>query len=130
MHIHNICRKYGIGYLDESFNNNNERTLIPIEELFKLDYKVIEGNNRHEDLLRIMESLLSKNRDILFSGKIRDLARDWNNKHCNPPLDEKEFQKQWKCASRFVSNGATKTSHGTDGTENGNVNNIIRVHRK
>lgn len=124
-HIDTICRKYGIGYLDDTVNNENERTVIHIEELFTPDYKVIKGNNRHEALLRVMESLLSRNRSILLPDKIKEISRDWNNNHCLPPLDEREFQKQWKSASRFVGNGAIKISHGADGTEHGRFDNII-----
>jgi hypothetical protein len=57
VHIDTICRKYGISYLENTVNNSNENQ-VPIKELFTDDYKVVEGNNRHEALLRVMESLL------------------------------------------------------------------------
>jgi hypothetical protein len=121
-HIDNICKKYGLSYLENAINNSNENSLIPIEQLFEEDHRVVAGNNRHEALLRIMESLLSRNREILVIDKIKNLARDWNNNHCVPPLDEKEFQKQWRCASKFVDKKISKVSHRT--TER--ADNIIR----
>jgi putative DNA primase/helicase len=32
----------------------------------------------------------------------KQYTRDLNNKQCVPPLDDKEFEKQWKCAIEFV----------------------------
>jgi putative DNA primase/helicase len=98
--------------------------LIPTEQLFNEDYKVVEGNNRHEALLRVMESLLSRNGNILALDKIKDLASDWNNKHCFPPLNDNEFQKQWKCAAKFVSNG-NKGKDSTKGSKSKYTGYII-----
>ena len=49
--IDKICRKYGLPYLDNEVNENSKE-MTPIEELFKEDTKIIEGNNRHEPLMR------------------------------------------------------------------------------
>jgi P4 family phage/plasmid primase-like protien len=109
-HIDTICRKYGISYLESTTNNGN-RTQPPIEEIFKDDYVVVEGNNRHVELLRVMESLIIRNRGILSLYKIQELAIEWNNKHCYPPLDNKEFSKQWKCACKFINDKANKSPY-------------------
>ena len=29
--------------------------------------------------------------------------REWNSQHRSPPLDDEEFEKQWKCAIDFIS---------------------------
>jgi hypothetical protein len=90
-----IYKKY-----DLSVDNNNGK--IPIEKLFEVDTKIYEGHNRHEALLRVMESLIQRNKSILKPEQIKNLCYDWNQKHCQPPLDEKEFEKQWKDALNFI----------------------------
>lgn len=100
-HLNNIFKKYNIQYLDAT--NDNNKALILIEDLFKEDYKVVEGHNRHEALMRVMESLIVRNSGIPALDKIKELAKDWNNQHCSPPLDDKEFERQWKCALDFIS---------------------------
>ena len=99
-HLNNIFKKYNIPYLDAA-NGNKEKT--PIEDLFEEDFTIVEGHNRHEALMRVMESLIVRNSSVLSLDKIKELAKDWNNQHCRPPLDDKEFEKQLKCALRFVS---------------------------
>ena len=100
LHLNNIFKKYSIPYLDAT--NDNDKALIPIEDLFKPDFTIAEGHNRHEALLRVMESLIVRNTGILFLDKIKELALEWNSQHCSPPLDDKEFEKQWKCALDFI----------------------------
>jgi hypothetical protein len=100
-HLDKIFKKYSIPYLDAT--NDNDKALIPIEDLFKPDFIIAEGHNRHEALLRVMESLIVRNSSILSLDKIKKLAKDWNNQQCRPPLDDKEFEKQWKCSLRFVT---------------------------
>ena len=73
-----------------------------MEELGKKDFVVHEGNNRHEALMRKMESLIKRNKGFTDLEDIKYYARDWNNKHCRPPLDNTEFEKQWKCAIKFI----------------------------
>ena len=102
-HIDEICKKYGVRYLE--LNNNNENgnnALVPITELFKEDYRVYEKHNRHEALLRAMESLIKRNAGIFTLKKIKTLAHEWNQIHCVPPLNDKEFERQWKDATKFI----------------------------
>jgi hypothetical protein len=114
-HIDSICRKHGLKYL-EAANGNNK---VPIHDLFKQDTKVYEGHNRHEALLRVAESLITRNAGILPLGQIKSLSRTWNNDHCIPPIDDKEFEKQWKCAIRFIAS-RTKTVEGSKENADGN----------
>ena len=74
----------------------------PIQELFNEDTKIYEGHNRHEAILRVMESLLRRNYGIITEDQIKELAIYWNKQHCEPPLDEREFIKQWHDAVKFV----------------------------
>ena len=94
-------QQYGIPYLNGTNNNNNNNS-TPIQELFNEDTKIYEGHNRHEALLRVMLSLLRRNNGILTQDQIKQLAGDWNRQHCIPALDEKEFDKQWKDAIKFI----------------------------
>ena len=102
-HINNICKKYGIQYLDNYTDDDQTHSVkIPIQDLFQQDFVILEGNNRHEGLLRAMESLLKRNQGILDLEQIKQLAQIWNQKHCEPPLDNKEFERQWESAAKFI----------------------------
>ena len=107
-HVDNICKKYGLGYIwngncgNGYDNGKSSSNLIPIEELFKPDTKVLTGHNRHEAILRVMESLISRNKGSMSLYDIKALASKWNSDHLVPPLDYKDFEKQWKCAIEFI----------------------------
>jgi P4 family phage/plasmid primase-like protien len=107
LHINSICKKYDIDYL----SNKNDRLLTPIGDLFQPEYRILEGHNRHEALLRVMESLIFRNRTIFSLEKIKDLSRDWNNTHCMPPLDDGEFERQWKSAVKFIEKQNRNSSY-------------------
>jgi hypothetical protein len=112
-HIDNICRKYSIPYL-EAANHGNGKALQPIQDLFKPDFSIFEGHNRHEALMRAMESLIVRNSGILTLEEIKLLAKQWNLKHCSPPLDDIEFEKQWVCATDFISKKGPKLEDEED----------------
>ena len=46
--------------------------------------------------------MLRRNQNILEDYKIREIAEDWNKDHCLPPLNKREFEKQWKDANKFI----------------------------
>jgi P4 family phage/plasmid primase-like protien len=99
-HIDNILKKYGIAYLDAANEDGKART--PITDLFNENYKVYENHNRHLALLRVMESLIRRNAEVLPLSEIKEIASNWNNKHCIPPLDTIEFERQWKDATKYI----------------------------
>ena len=101
--IGGICDKFGIPYGSNNNNTNSSsnNNQIPIEDLWKTETKILEGHNRHLELLRIMESLLQNNRKMPLD-MIKQMAQMWNQEHCIPPLDDREFERQWKDAIRFV----------------------------
>lgn len=107
-HIDNICKKYGLSYLNHDSINIDSK--IPIEDLFKVNTKVYAGHNRHEALLRIMESLVSRNATILPEAKIKEPSQTWNQEHCDPPLELPEFERQWKDAKRFIEKNVPSTT--------------------
>jgi hypothetical protein len=97
--IDDSCRRYGIDYL---IQNQGDKSRISIEDLFKPTFTILEGHNRHEALLRVMDTLIARNRTILYLDDIKAIAATWNNQHCKPPLDDIEFEKQWNCAVEFI----------------------------
>ena len=99
-HIDAICRKYGLQYLEN--DNGNGNALVPIRDLFKEDFLIHEGHNRHLALLRVMDSLVKRNAGILSLEEVKELAYKWNQKHCSPPLDDVSFERQWKDATKYI----------------------------
>jgi hypothetical protein len=135
-HINNICKKYSIPYLDgnsgiDDENNSKNNSRIPIEDLFKSEFKVYEGHNRHEALMRATESLIVRNSSILSIEEIKSLARQWNNQHCAPPLDDKNFEKQWRSAINFVTKkGSINERDRNGGREEDDDNELSGVEAK
>ena len=89
--INNLCNKYGIPYLESNNNNSNishfvsnNNNLIPIENLFNRDTRILEGHNRHEAVLRVAESLIQRNKNILSLEEIKRISYEWNQEHCIP----------------------------------------------
>ena len=109
-HLDNICNKYGIPYLIGTSGSTKQ----PINELFNEDTRIHEGHNRHEALLRAMESLLRRNQGILTHEQIKPLAIDWNQNHCIPPLDMKKIEEQWKDAIHFIKRHDTDIQKGNE----------------
>ncbi len=97
--INEIYEKYGI-----TVSSNNK---TPIHELFNPDFKIRAGNNKSGALMRVMESLISRNRNILTEGQILALSQQWNQEHCEPPLDESKVNYQWECAKGFIQENIT-----------------------
>lgn len=84
-----------------AFNVENNGK-IPVTDFFKSDFKLSAGNNRHEAVLRVMESLLKRNTTILDEEAIKKMAVDWNQKHCVPPIAEADFERNWTQALKFI----------------------------
>ena len=112
-----ICKKYDIPYGSNNNSSAVKSYQIPIEDLWKPETKILKGHNRHLELLRIMESLLQNNRKMSLED-IKQMAQIWNQNHCEPPLDNKEFEKQWKCALKFIKRMETQNL-------NNNTNNNL-----
>jgi hypothetical protein len=102
-HIDTVLKEFGISYLESNNGSYNSNGKIPIGELFKEDTIIYEGHNRHEALLRVMDSLLKRNYGILNLDQIKNLSQEWNQKHCKGPLNDTEFEKQWKSATKFIT---------------------------
>jgi hypothetical protein len=101
-HIDTICKKYSLLYLNGSSNSNY---LIPIADLDKPETVIFEGHNRHQELLRRSESLIRINFGVMTyaEDELKAIAAKWNQIHCRPPLDNREFERQWKDAMNFIT---------------------------
>ena len=131
-HLNNIFKKYGIPYLDSNNpndNNNFYSGLIPIDELFKFETTILKGQNRHEAVLRISESLIQRNKKILSLDKIKELAYEWNQQHCKPPLDDKEFERQWNDALKFIFRSKSESSNNNNSGNNEEIN-LVEIARQ
>lgn len=105
-HLDSICRKYGLHYLDnQSDSPDNNKNLVPMESLYSEEFRIHKGNNRHEALLRFMESVIKNNKKTwkLPFHLVKEICKAWNNTQCVPPLDDREFEKQWKSANEFIA---------------------------
>jgi Bifunctional DNA primase/polymerase, N-terminal len=122
-HIDDILKKYSIPYLDG--NDGNGNGLVPIQDLFKPDFTISGGHNRHEALMRAMESLIARNSSILSQDQIKSLSRQWNDQHCSPPLDDREFEKQWKCATDFIDRKGSVSEGGEEDDDLTGIHNSV-----
>ncbi len=108
--LNDIYKKF-----DNASNNScsSNKSLNSINDLFSDTFCVPEGNNRQEYILRVMDSLIKRNHEILSEQQVRDLAYDMNLKHCVPPLDDNEFENKWHEAKKFIFKN-TKDKHNND----------------
>ena len=58
--------------------------------------EVRRKSNVHNALRSNIELLIIRNYPTASLEEIKEWCMAWNKKHCNPPLDENEFEKQWK----------------------------------
>jgi Bifunctional DNA primase/polymerase, N-terminal len=95
--LNQIYKKYG------EIGDKSASGLTPISELFQDDYIATVGS-RHPNILRAMDSLIQKHKHNLPMEQIKEMGIAWNQKHCQPQLDDDEVEKQWKCALNFIEN--------------------------
>jgi hypothetical protein len=120
-HINNICKKYGLEYLDKHGNGKGD---TPIDELLKPGTIIYKGNNRHKQLLRICDSLISRLKSILPLDDIKQIASKCNQEHFGPPLDDREFDTIFKQAAGFV---LPTTRTDSDNGDQELANDIIKM---
>lgn len=109
--IDDICSNYNIPYLSQA---KNGKSLIPMSELIKDDTIIHEKHNRHEAVMRYMESKKIKNKEFTDS-QILESGLVWNNTHCKPPLSLEQMNKQLKYALNFT--GRIEEKKNTDDTK-------------
>ena len=130
--ISQVCKKYDIPYGSVNGSNGYD---ISIFDLFKPDTKILKGHNRHKALLRVMDSLLARNKRILAPNQIRQLAYNWNKEHCIPPLEDNDFEREWKQSAIFIAKSINDNNHyngnghsnKNDSNKNQNIELIIEL---
>lgn len=75
----------------------------PVKELYDSNFVKTEGTNRGEDLLRVIESNYSKNKDLTES-MLFALANQFNTDHFNPPYEESKIRSLVKQGIEFIDN--------------------------
>jgi P4 family phage/plasmid primase-like protien len=97
--IDDICQKYNIPYLSIA---KNGKALLPMSEMVKDDFVIYAGHDRHTAVMRYMASKRIRNPE--FSDDIiLALAKEYNQKHCNPPLDDSDpvWTREFNSAKKF-----------------------------
>ena len=99
-HIDQICKKHGLGYLGE----NGKAQKVTVQELVREGAVIMEGNNRHNGLLKMSMSLVSKLRNDWTLSDIKEMAFAVANPiHCRPPIDRDEFDRNvWRSVMRYL----------------------------
>jgi len=92
-HIDNVCRKYGIEYLDKHY-----------ESLLDSESKIYQGI-RHTSLIRIANSILFR-----YGGngskperELKTIFVRINSKRCEPPLQTEEIDSIWNDAFTYYT---------------------------
>jgi hypothetical protein len=102
-----VYKKYGL-LINEDEKNRYGNYKIPIEELFKPGFKINEGHNRSEAVMRVAESLYARFGSTKTLEMIRQETYDWMIVHCNPPLDMDKFERQFNDGIKFVNKTTTQ----------------------
>jgi hypothetical protein len=85
--------KCGINYLiDTAFSKGSRKSMPSMEDMRKPDFKIRQGHNRHECVLRIFESNLFTKTGIWTEQQIKENGIKWNQEHCIPPLTDKQIE--------------------------------------
>lgn len=92
--VNEICNEYSLGRTD-----NNK---VSMKVLVKDDTRILEGNNRHEGIMRYAESVLRRV-PFLENSIFWDIMVAKNNRMCVPPLSDKEMQKQINDAKIYIN---------------------------
>jgi hypothetical protein len=94
--------RFGINYLTgAAFRKGSRKSMSSMEEMRKPEFKVYQGHNRHECVLRIFESNLFTKTGIWTEQQIKDDGNRWNQEHCVPPLTDKQVEGQWQDAKAY-----------------------------
>ena len=84
--LEEILHGYGDSYLDYQSKNTGKTIYPSIEEMYKPDYIVYAGNNRHLECRRLGASLLIRSGAVKPEQSLSEVLV-WNNGHCVPPLE-------------------------------------------
>jgi hypothetical protein len=99
-HIDNICRKYGIKYLEKA----DGLTLARAAEIRKriVDNMPILEGERHDVLLSYTDSLLFEHLSKKSEEEIKNILIEVNARLCKPPLKQSEIDTIWNSCLNWV----------------------------
>jgi hypothetical protein len=78
-------------------------------------------------LLRVNESLISRNSSILSEVELKKISHNWNLEHCAPPLNEIQEEKQWKDAKSFIKKQERRSQNSNENGKDGETSNSIQA---
>lgn len=84
--VNEVCKKYGVGYLDNVKNGSANSSLVPMDEVLNDTSTVQEGSNRHLALLRYADHVWKVSPSTITDQLIFDMVMAKNNLMCKPPL--------------------------------------------
>ena len=105
LHIHEICKRYGLHYLNDANDvSDTEGGKPTVADLVKEGSVILAGNNRHNGLVKMGMSVYSYLRGKYPLSTIKEIVfRVLNDIYCVPPLDKKEFEGNvWKSILRYI----------------------------
>lgn len=105
--IENICKNYGISYLQNVQNNNS---LLPMNEILTDNTKIFEGHNRHLAMLRYADHVYATSPPSITDSLVMEMLMAKNNIMCKPPLDSKEIEKLLEQAKKKVQEWKNKNT--------------------
>ena len=98
--------KYDVPYLSRTKNKGkNGKSAKTLDDILYENYKIYSGGNRQGALLSYIDKLLLhlKAKSITASlDQIKQMAMDWNKKHCVPPVEQGEFDVKVRESIKFV----------------------------
>ncbi len=101
----------------EKYDDTGNKTTggkIPIDDLYKEDFIAYEGS-RSTSILRYMTSYMRRNKDRSYKD-LKGYFYSWNQYHCKPPLGDKKFNDQLKCAIGYVEKDPSVSQDLVNGT--------------
>ena len=114
-----IYQKYGIK------SNNSIPCLPSIKEMDRDDYEVHEGNNRHLNVLRRVDSWYGDSNRKLTYDELFARAQQWNNIHCNKPLEDGDISKLVKQSMNSIDYNDTNNNNVIELAEPKNQSELL-----
>ena len=86
MKLEDQLHEYGDSYIDYKSKTTGKSVYPSIEEMYKPDYIVPAGSNRHLECRRLGASLLIRSEKANPEQSLSEVLA-WNGGHCRPPLE-------------------------------------------
>jgi DNA polymerase elongation subunit (family B) len=84
--LEDLLNEFGDSYIDYKSKTTGKTIYPSIEEMYRPDYKVPAGSNRHLECRRLGAKLLIKCKMVNLEQSLSEVLK-WNSEHDVPPLD-------------------------------------------